>query len=266
MKKSVFILSLIAMLAITISQTSCTGDGICKNGNGSIQTDTVSLSSFEGIVLEKSATVIVTQGSSQEITVTGDENVLEALDFRVENGQLILDLTGCFFSYDLDVFITVPDTQSISRLVVSGSGEILVQDSLALAKDFEAVVSGSGEIRMTAANEISYANILISGSGEMTLDFNADSTTSKISGSGDLFLSGSSISHDMKITGSGDLEAFDFLTENTDIKVSGSGNADVWVEGGVLSAKITGSGDVRYTGVPTAVNSEITGSGSLIKK
>jgi len=259
------LLGALAALVLALTNTACSPEGICKNGNGVLQSDTLSLPSFGSIKLVDAATVHVSQGKSQEVIVEGDENVLEAMNIRVENGELIVDVEGCFFSYDFDVYVQVPQGQPLSRLAVSGSGEIMGEDSLFLAQDFVGKVSGSGEIKLTAANVISSTSFDISGSGKMEMDFESSRTRSNISGSGKLFLIGKTQDHQSRISGSGDVKAFDLSSQNTEISVSGSGDGEITVEGGVLEVSISGSGDVHYKGSPSAVNSSISGSGDLRK-
>ncbi|MCI4671638.1 MAG: DUF2807 domain-containing protein [Bacteroidia bacterium] len=263
MKKSIVLLTLLSAFAITLFQTSCTTEGICRNGNGIVETDSLSLPAFSAIKLATSATVEVVQGNTQEVVFVGDQNVLEALDVRVESGDLIIDVDGCFFSYDLDVFITVPSTQPQRELTVSGSGEMVIKDSLILDSDFRGIVSGSGELELKAANAVNNASFTISGSGKMIMDYVATSTESVISGSGNLTLNGKSQDHKTRISGSGDVFSFGLFTVNTDITVSGSGDADIRVDGGTLDATISGSGDVRFKGTPASINSTISGSGTL---
>ncbi|MEO0894990.1 MAG: head GIN domain-containing protein [Bacteroidota bacterium] len=263
MKKSVIQLLFVASIFISLISTGCDTDGICRRGNGAILTDTLSLSPFTSIDLVQAASVHVKQGTTQEIIVEADENVLEALKIEVINDELVIDVEGCWFNYDMDVYVTIPTTQPQKSFVVSGSGEIEVEDSLVLDTDFQAIISGSGEIKLTAATPISFADLRISGSGNLILDIETDSTESKVSGSGELQLEGKTITHNSKISGSGDIYAFDFATENTSVNVGGSGDAEVRVEGGTLDVKITGSGNVSYKGTPGSVNSNVTGSGKL---
>lgn len=264
MKKSIFLLSILGALLISMMNTSCTTEGICRNGNGMVETDTLSLSAFTAVKLATAATVRVVQGTTQEVVITADQNVLEALDTRVEGDDLIIDVEGCFFSYDMEVFITVPASQPIRNFTVSGSGEIFVEDSLVLASDFKAVVSGSGELELRAANVISTVDLTISGSGKMDVEYTSTSTESIISGSGKLNLFGSTQSHKSRISGSGDLFSYDLSSIDTEITVSGSGDAEITVDGGRLDAVISGSGNVSYKGSPASINSSISGSGSLI--
>lgn len=263
MKKSFFLLSIISALTISLFQTSCTTEGICRNGNGLVESDTLNLAPFTAIKLATDATVHVVQGSTQEVVVKGDQNVLDALDVRVESDGLILDVDGCFFNYDLDIFITVPTTQPQRIITVSGSGELLVQDSLLLVPDFKASVSGSGELDLRAANVLSTVDLSISGSGKMMMDYTSTYTETSISGSGSLKLTGSSQDHNCRISGSGDVFAYGLGTINTDITVSGSGDAEVTVDGGRLEATISGSGNVSYKGSPASINTSISGSGDL---
>jgi hypothetical protein len=68
----------------------------------------------------------------------------------------------------------------------------------------------------------------------------------------------------VKISGSGDVKAFGFDAKKADITISGSGNVEVNVAES-LEVVISGSGNILYKGSPAVINSQISGSGKLIK-
>ena len=115
MKKSILIFSTLTLLGMMILQTSCTHEGICRRADGAMETDTLSLGAFTGIHLQEDADVYVKLGAQQEIVVTAESDVMDELDFRVENGNLVIDVDACFYNKDMEVFITVPSTQALAE-------------------------------------------------------------------------------------------------------------------------------------------------------
>lgn len=264
MKKSSLLLTIVALLGLMTIQTSCTQEGVCRRANGALATDTVSLGAFTGIFLQENADVYVGQGAQQEIIVTANEEVLDDLNFRIEDDNLIIDVEACYFNMDMEVFITVPATQPLDDLSISGSGDLVIQDSIVLGSDLRVRVSGSGELILVGNNSVNTVDVSVSGSGKANLDLDASDVDTKISGSGKAFLAGSATNLNGNISGSGDILAFDMLSQNVDVRISGSGDAEVYVDGGTLTSRISGSGSVAYKGTPSSVETRITGSGAVV--
>ncbi|GAB4412448.1 MAG: head GIN domain-containing protein [Bacteroidia bacterium] len=226
---------------LAFAQMGCNDLGVCLNGRGPITEQTLDLAAFRGIHLTQNANVYLAQGDSQQVVVKAQENVLEKLDFTVVNEILVIDLEGCFYSYDLDVYVTLD--QPVSEIQVSGSGDVIGKDTLAAAADLVLNVSGSGEI---------------------SLDVDATAIRSDISGSGAINIGGTATSHAIKLSSSGQIGAYDLVATDHTVNISGSGKSYIYLEGGSLDVKITGSGSVYYRGTPGSVSTTITGSGKLV--
>jgi len=113
----------------------------------------------------------------------------------------------------------------INRVSLSGSGEVELKGEFPEIDTFRASISGSGEIEVDETFNARQAKVDISGSG------NAD------------------------------LEKLN--AKNADIDISGSGDVKIKVRD-LLKAVISGSGKIYYWGSPE-VNSDISGSGKVIK-
>ena len=114
--------SIVALCALSILLTACEDDEFCRNGRGSIEITTLDVASFSGIHLKRNADVFIQQGDDQFVEIRAQENVIDELDVEVINGILVIDLKRCFYSMDMDVFVTV--SQPLSLLEISGSGDI----------------------------------------------------------------------------------------------------------------------------------------------
>jgi hypothetical protein len=130
---------------------------------------------------------------------------------------------------------------------------------------FEEVgLSGSGSIRSTGKfSGLNELNLRVSGSGNINLEYDAQSTDLSLSGSGELDLAGSSKSLEIAISGSGDVKAPELVTDDCQIHISGSGDAFVHADKN-LETHISGSGDVVYSGT-ASITSRISGSGDVNK-
>ena len=185
-------------------------------------------------------------GSEGELTLSGEENLLEHLETEVKNGTLTIKPEK---GYNLQpsswksggIKIIVP-VEEINSVAMSGSGDIVGKTKLK-SDDFEVVMSGSGDI---------------------TLDIDGNSVESTLSGSGDIRLSGRANDFSVKISGSGDVHAYDLEAKNVNAVVSGS--ADIKVTAlESLTARVSGSGDIHYRGNPEKIDSKTAGSGDITK-
>jgi hypothetical protein len=211
----------------------------CLDGDGSIITEELSLSNFNGIELKIAADVFIRQGLEQEVLIEGQANLIDEIARDVRNGIWRIEADRCldFDSDDLRIFITLPEVE-VLRLF--GSGDI-VSENVLVTDDIE---------------------LSINGSGDMDLALDADDINARISGSGELILEGQADVLNFAVSGSGDLRAFGLQTKIANISISGSGDAEVRVSD-ELEVRISGSGDVFYKGNPR-VNSRVNGSGRVV--
>ncbi|MEM7367850.1 MAG: head GIN domain-containing protein [Bacteroidota bacterium] len=241
MKFRTFFLSALFASILAILGSSCSDIGICVNGQGPIADSTLNLPAIAGIHISDNANLYISQGTTQEVSVSSQENILEDLDIEVVNDILMVKLNGCHYSYDMDVFVTL--AQPLTEVSVSGSGDVFSDTLISAAQNLDLDISGSGAI---------------------SLEVQATDIQSRISGSGDLNLSGTATNHELKISGSGALASYDLICDNHDLTVSGSGSGKVFVNGGSLDVKISGAGKIYYKGTPSSINTQISGSGALI--
>jgi hypothetical protein len=220
--------------------SACHNDDIWGiRGEGPAVSENRTLADFQQIDLAVSGEVFLRQGTTQEVRIEAQENILDILQTRVRKGKLEISFGNHQVGRhkDIKVYITVPQ---ISFLKVSGSGKITGNTDFEV-DDLSLVISGSGDIDFGALN--------------------ANRIDSDISGSGNLYLNGNCAEHLATISGSGRIRAYDMASVKANIRISGSGNAELSVAD-YLKAKVSGSGKVRYKGNPT-VDVDISGSGKV---
>ncbi len=240
-KISIALLSAVTLFFVPGCFIDGNGDGPfgCIDADGSIVSQELDLSNFDGIELRMEGKVFIRQGNRQEVIVEAPRDLIEELELDVDNGIWEIETDDCvrYNDNDFRVYITLPD---ITFLRVAGSGDI-VSENVLIVDDLELNVSGSGNIDIATE---------------------ADDIIAKISGSGDMFLEGIADLLDFITSGSGDYSAFNLDARAAKIQISGSGNAEVRVSDR-LDVRISGSGDVRYKGNPI-VNTQISGSGRVV--
>jgi len=237
MKKSIL---LITMILIGTSAHAQWWKRI--KGNGNTITQTRQTANYDKVSVSGSFDVQLVRGEEGEITLKGEENLLEHIEVYVKNNVLILkvkDNINLSSSWNKTITIEVPVIE-ITGVKLSGSGDISTQTTLK-ATDFNAAVSGSGDISLA----IEATNLYV-----------------QISGSGDINLSGSADDLTVKVSGSGDVNAYDVAAQDATVTVSGSADVTLTVKG-TLNAKVSGSGDIQYKGNPKKVVSKVSGSGDV---
>lgn len=215
-------------------------------GNGTIVTVERTTGDYDAIAVSGFFDVDLVEGEEGTLILKGEENLLDHVVTEVEGNKLILKVEKGYnlrpSSWDKDhtIRITVP-IQNIDEVTLSGSGDIVGKKTLKTA-NFKTRMSGSGDI---------------------TLDVDANSVEATMSGSGDITLSGSTQHLDVSVSGSGDVEAYDLDAQTVEATVSGSANVKVTAKE-MLKARVSGSGDIRYRGNPK-LDSKSSGSGDISK-
>ena len=212
-------------------------------------------SSFDGVPLDQLADgdgppveitlagpddLIVTVGDTLDISVEGDDEVLEDLRFKRKGDSLAIGRESSWGDSrgKAIIRVTMPAPRSVA---LAGSGDI---DSETLASDAEVSIAGSGKVKI----------------GEVA----ADELDISIAGSGSLSASGSATELEISIAGSGDIDFAGLKADKVDISIAGSGDIEL-ASDGVVEASIAGSGDVTVTGSATCKSSAM-GSGTVTCK
>ncbi len=232
------------ILILALLLTSCYYENSSRSrieASGPVRTETLEIDDFEGLNLANSADVFLRPGTKQEVVVRGQENIINNLSTEVSSGILkIRNRRPVWRRYDLEIEITVPTLRLIK---LSGSGDIVTEQAFEDLDDLEVIISGSGSI---------------------TANCEAENLESVISGSGRIDLDGKARQLDCRVTGSGSIHAYDLETKYATVVVSGSGSAKINTTK-ELDVRISGSGSVAYKGNPR-VDKKISGSGGVYNR
>jgi putative autotransporter adhesin-like protein len=239
--KKLATLSLVALFTI-----SCTAQwGKKVNGNGNMVTVERSTGDYDAVAVSGWFDVDLVDGNEGDITLNGEENLLEHIITEVKDGKLVIKVEKGYnlkpSSWKEGIRITVP-VESINSVALSGSGDIVGKKTIK-ASNFKTSMSGSGDI---------------------TLAVESNSVNASMSGSGDITLSGSTTNFDVTISGSGDIKAYELEADNVDATVSGSADIKITAKQ-KLKARVSGSGDISYKGNPEKVDTKTSGSGDISK-
>ncbi len=213
-----------------------------RSGSGHIVSDERTVSDFHNLSVDGGIDVFVTQGPAKNIIVKADDNLLQYVETKVEDGELHIRIRHdrwINFHSNIKVYISVPNLDNVD---MAGSGSITFENEYKSEDPLKASLTGSGDI-----------------SGKVDVP----EITAAITGSGSFSLKGQTRKISVDITGSGDFNGYNLLAEEAEVTVAGSGDAQVSASV-KLDAHVFGSGDVNYKGNPEVVK-EVAGSGSVSK-
>jgi hypothetical protein len=182
--------------------------------------------------------IVLVEGDTLNIEVSGDSDAIEALRFKRKGDTLAVGRDGEWGNSKgtATITITMPAPKEIS---LAGSGDITAE---ALASDAEISMAGSGKVTVA---QVSSDELEISSAG-----------------SGRVQGAGSVDKLSITIVGSGDVDFAELKADDVEISIAGSGDIDLMSDGKV-EASIAGSGSVKVTGSATCKSSAM-GSGELI--
>lgn len=232
--------AMLAFSLVLLTMTSCL-DEYFISGNYSPVTENRYGSGFSSVSSSGEFIVNIVPGDEYMVEVTAESNLLSYIETDVVNHTLRISTRNVYNLRNhepMTINIVCPD---LDGLRLSGSG-VITADYFTTG-DFDLVVSGSGKI---------------------IADIDADRVDGDISGSGDIILSGVASETDFNISGSGKIQSYDLEQEYCNATVSGSGNMYVNVSK-VLDVTISGSGKVFYMNNPT-IHTKISGSGEVVDR
>lgn len=214
-----------------------TGCGFFR-GAGDQTTQDREIQNVSGVRLLTSGNLTITVGSPEKLTVTAGTNQQVGLTSQVVDGTLILDnKSSNTISGDISYALTVSPVDSLE---VSGSG----------SADGIGVLRGDATVTVTGSGSVVLTGLVLTG---VIVD---------LSGSGGVELAGTANTQRVTVTGSGSYDGSGLTTEQTEVETNGSGNASVNVTGR-LTASTSGSGSITYTGGPSQVDKNSSGSGTI---
>jgi hypothetical protein len=212
-------------------------------GNGKIITEKRVTADYDEIKIAGFFDVELVSGKEGNISIQGEENLLQYIKTETENGVLkVFTEKKSNISTNKKILITIP-FENINAVSLSGSGNLSTKTTIKTNK-FKTNLAGSGDITLTV----------------VAIEIEAD-----LSGSGTLILKGNTDSLMTKLVGSGDVNTADLKSKNADVSVTGSGDVTLNCSNN-LKARVSGSGDIYYTGNPKTKDANVNGSGDITQK
>jgi Putative auto-transporter adhesin, head GIN domain len=210
------------------------------SGSGHQITEDRSVSGVKSVKLETNVDLVIRQGSTESLIVTGDEAILPALLTDTSFGQLTIRYDPRYEIRDNlrpELVLTVKD---LNELRMSSSSSVTVE-SLTTG-DFNLIISSSCDVNIQ--------------------DIQADKISVRITSSADIVMQGEADSLDLDISSSVNFQAGDLKVQDATVTMSSSADVTLWVVND-LTANISSSGNISYYGSPV-VHQNLSSSGRLI--
>ena len=234
-------LKLVALF-LTLSLASCNanlnlGDGI--DGSGNVVTEKRTIEApFTKIDASTGVEVIVEQGATTEVEVEVDDNLMEHIVTRVENGTLIVKIDG--------------NINTMESAIVRVS-----------TKTIEGLESSSGAT-VRSKNTLKGTNLALKSSSWSTIntDLEYEKVSSESTSGSEIKLSGKALTLDTKSSSGSEIDAKD-LAANEITAQSTSGSNTTVNPIVLLNAKASSGSSIDYVKEPKKVIKEETSGGSV---
>jgi hypothetical protein len=199
-------------------------------------------SGVKRVNLEANVDLVIQQGPTESLVVTGDEAILSALLTNTSFGQMTIRYDPRYNIQDNlrpRIVLTVKD---LNELRLGSSGNVRVGP----------LTTGNFNIDLSSS-----CNVTIQG-------IHADKISAHLTSSGDIVIQGEANSLDLVVSSSTNFQAGDLKVQNADITMTSSADVTVWVVKD-LRANLSSSGNIAYYGNPV-VHPNLSGSGGLIPR
>lgn len=207
-------------------------------------TDQFEVSNFTTIESSVVANIHIRQSSNTSVTAEGNEEMLNALDVRMENGKLVLDMEESFLkrfrkrSENLVISISTPN---LTRIDSEGVGNIVIDGTFTSP---ELIVQSEGVGNITAEN-LRCQKVIINSEGV-----------------GNITLGGTADSVEISSEGVGNVDADRLKAKRTVVSSEGVGNVSCYASE-YLKVESESIGNVRYSGNPAKKELSKNGIGKI---
>ena len=225
--KKVMILALCVLSAVScihfrIGNELVSGGNSLK-GTGDSAVASYELPDFDSVEISLHADVdFIQTDEGNSVEIRAQENLLEHLNFKVEDGCLKVCFDdGIKANYrDMDIVIR---GRSLSALTVRGAADVDIMDGLK-ADNFDLLIQGAGDSDIVGL-DAAKVSITVQGAADISVDdLKCDDLSALIQGAGDIKLNGEARNASLTIHGAGDINASGLLTESVSKSVSGAGS------------------------------------------
>lgn len=185
----------------------------------------------------------------------------------VSENRSVSGFTSIALQGSANIYVTIGDTESV---VVKTDDNILplietrVQNGQLIisTKDNTSYTTSADPVRVDVAMK-SLDDINLRGSGMINVpELKGEAVNVNLPGSGNINVAGEVTHANINLGGSGIVSCSGLKAKTATVNLSGSGNVTIYASDS-LDATLSGSGTIQYSGNPTNVSKNVTGSGSI---
>jgi hypothetical protein len=238
MKSKIFSSLLVFITVLLFS--SCIFMGPSIKGNGNVVEETRNVGSFDEIKATRGMNVYISQGEEIKVRVEADENLLDAIETKVEQNTLVVSTSkNIRSSTSKKVYVTVSEVNSIK----STAGSNVYSENQIKAKSLDLAASAGSNMHLDV--EVRRLNVSASAGSNI-----------KLEGRSEVFVA--------KASAGSNIKAEDLITGECEARASSGAN--IWIEvQNKLDGHASSGGNVFYSGNPQSINTE-NSSGGNVKK
>ena len=213
-----FVLSLVVFYGCN-NTIDTDDDSNTIHGSGNIVTQSRTVDECSGITVKSFGNVYLTQDDNQSILIEADDNIIDEVIIRKENGVLFVGLEdGSYSNVTVKLYVSL---KTIESLTINGAGNITTQNSLT-CDNLSLNINGAGNITVTGSGN--YLNSLINGAGNiLAKDFIVEKCKADVNGAGNCTV---------------------YVTEELDAVINGAGNIYYYGNPSVVRTSISGVGRI----------------------
>ncbi len=213
-----FVLLILVLLSCTKDDNITNHGANCVLGEGTIVSGNRTLSNFSSIQNSIYADILVSRGPQEDITVTGQQNILDEVVTTVIGDKLRISHNRCLDIIDaVQIEITIP---TLNSLELTGVGDVILVDRFDLP-DLEVDLTGVGNIELQGTTTT--LDVALMGVGKIrAFELITEECTVTIAGSGDVEVN---------------------VSDRLDVVITGVGNV-IYQGNPTITSHITGSGRI----------------------
>lgn len=232
---------LATLFLILFAFSSCIFSDPALKGNGNVVTETIKISDFDEIKVNRGMNVYISQGKKTKVVVKADENLLDAIEVHVEGNTLKVTANrNIRNATSKKVFVTTPN---ISKIKLTAGSNV-----------YSETVIKSKKLELSS-----------SAGSNMKLEIETGSIEASTSAGSNIKLEGKTRSFTGKARSGSNLKAEELTSKNCTASVSSGANLWITVKED-FSGHASSGGNLFYYGDPEATDIEKSSGGNVIKK
>ena len=250
--KRLFLILAVAFIGLMLGSCTININTETVKGDGHIVTREYDINRFDKVVCALPATVKFSVADECTCVVRVDENLLDYVDIKVEDGEMVLSQPepkgGNYVNFNATEFVIDITAPSVDEITLAGSGDINILSPLNEQK-MEVTIAGSGNVNFKEDINVDHLEVSVAGSGDISIEKGMiRELEANVAGSGDIVSHAEAQKMEATVMGSGDITAN--VTGKLEYQIIGSG--DIYYYGGAeVEGKIAGSGSIKSIQKPS---------------